>query len=133
MDSGATYPACLPARSRASRGHGRSLTAHGYPSLSPGSQSHAPGSTTLGTQVREVTIVIEAPEPVAVVVRRLSGLPLYDSDVCTAHMRFILLQYRKSMTHGTASSSTACLTPSTTVLWRSALTCCARWKATRDI
>lgn len=31
------------------------------------------------------------------------------------------------------SSSTANLTPCTTVLWRSALTCCARWNATKDI
>ena len=35
-------------------------------------------------------------------------------------------------TYPVASSSTANLTPCTTVRCRSALTCCARWKATRD-
>ena len=35
-------------------------------------------------------------------------------------------------TYPVASSSTANLTPWTTVRCRSALTCCARWKATKD-
>jgi hypothetical protein len=39
---------------------------------------------------------------------------------------------RRRVTYSPCSSSTAILTPSTTVLWRSAETCCARWKETRD-
>lgn len=86
-------------------------------------------------QVRAVIIV--AGRSVLVAVLGTSSLPgLAYSATASWGVQHIILSsvtnILKESTYDADSSSTASLFPSTTVLCFSALTCCARWKATSE-